>query len=89
MRRAGTKHLARLRLPLSTIQFYGRWGGMSVLAFVEGAMEESGGLLCLEHTWEELKDQLVVAVDALSAPLPHPSSAEVTALDLDQIVTRI
>ena len=35
---------------------------MSVLANVE-----SQRLLCLEPTWEELTDQLVVAVDALSA----------------------
>ena len=31
-----------------------------VLARVEEAMKESEGLLGLEPTWEELKDQLVV-----------------------------
>ena len=46
------EHLARLRLPLSRIQFYGLWCGMSVLAYVEEAMEESEGLLCLEPTWQ-------------------------------------
>ena len=45
----------------------------------------------LEPTWEELKDQLVVAVDFLSTSLPPTSSAQVTALDLDtdQVVTKI
>ena len=59
---------------------------MYVLAFVEGATNESEGLLGLEPTREELKDQFVVAVDALSVPLPPTSSARVTALDLDQMV---
>ena len=62
---------------------------MSVLASVEEAMEESEGLLGLELTWEELKNQLVVAVDALSVSLPPTSSAQVTALYLDQMVTKI
>ena len=72
LRRAGAKRLERLRLPLSRIQFNGRWAGMSVLANVEEEMWESEGPLCLEHTWEELADQLVVAVDALSASVPPP-----------------
>ena len=59
--------------------------GMSFLACVEEAMEESAGLLLLEPTWEELKDELVVVVDALSASLPPTSSAQVTALDRDHI----
>ena len=62
---------------------------MSVLASVQEAMEESEGLLGLELTWEELKNQLVVAVDALSVSLPPTSSAQVTALYLDQMVTKI
>ena len=51
---------------------------MSVLACVD-----------VEPTWEELKDQLMVAVDALSVSLPPTSSAQVTAQDLDQIFTKI
>ena len=60
--------------------------GMYVLGYVEGATNESEGLLGLEPTREELKDQFVVAVDALSVPLPPTSSARVTALDLDEMV---
>ena len=47
-----------LRLPVSGIQFHGRWNGMSVLAHVKEPMVESEGLLGLEPTWEGLKDQL-------------------------------
>ena len=83
------QHLARMRLLLSRILLCSRWGGMSVLASVEEAMEESEGLLGLEPTWKELKDQLVVAVDALSVSLLPTSSAQVTALYLDQMVTKI
>ena len=61
---------------------------MSVLAYVEEDMWESEGLLCLEPTWEELADQLVVAVDALSASVPPTSSAQVTALALVQAIER-
>ena len=49
----------------------------------------SEGLLGLEPTWEKLKDQHVVAEDALSASVPSTSSAQVTALDLDQMVANI
>ena len=50
-RSAGAKHLARLRLPQSRTQFYHRWGGLSVLAHVEDAVEESEALLGLDATW--------------------------------------
>ena len=89
MRRAGAKHLAILRLLLSRLQFYGRWSGQSVLACVEEATEESECLLGLEPTWEALKVQCLVAVDALPVSSPPTSSAQVAALDLDQMVTKI
>ena len=56
-----------------------------MLANVEEDTWESEGVLCLERTWEELTDQLVVAVDALSASMPTTSSAQVTALVLVQV----
>ena len=60
---------------------------MYVLAFVEGATNESESLLGLEPMREELKDQLVVAVDALSVALPPTSSARVTAVDFYQMAS--
>ena len=53
-RRSGAKHLARLGLPLVRIQFYGRWGGPSVLGYVEEA-EESPGLRGLGPSWDETR----------------------------------
>ena len=61
---------------------------MSALAYVKQDMWEFEGLLCLEPTWEELTDQLVVAVDALSASMATTSSAQVTALALVQAIER-
>ena len=61
---------------------------MPVQACVEEAKEESQVLLGLEPTWEELKDQLVLSMDALSASAPHTSPAQVTALDLEKLSRR-
>ena len=41
MRRSGAKHLARTGVPLSKIQWMGRWGSSAVLAYVEEAAEEA------------------------------------------------
>ena len=59
-------------------------GGRSVVANVEEAMEESESLVGLEPTWEEMKDQLLVALDALSVAI-LTFTAQVTALDLDNL----
>ena len=48
MRRSGAKELARRGLALSRIQWYGRWGSPTVLAYVEEALEESAELRGLE-----------------------------------------
>ena len=51
-------------------------------------MEESEDLRGLEPTFEGLKDQLLVAVDALSVSLPLTSSARVTVLDVGKKLSR-
>ena len=61
-RRSGAKHLARLGLPLARIQFYGRWGGPSVLGYVEEAMEESPSLRGFEPSWDEMQCFLSQAI---------------------------
>ena len=43
----------------------------------------------MEPTWEELKDQPLVAADAVSVSLPPTSFVQVTALDHDKFVTNI
>ena len=52
-------------------------------------MEECGYLRCLEPIWEELKDQLLVAVDAFCKSLPFTSSTQVSVFDLDRVVAKV
>ena len=73
IRRAGAKRVARLRLPSSGNQFCGRWRGMSVLAFVEEAMEESEDLLGLDtlgKSWQINLRLLVAPCQHLCHPRP-------------------
>ena len=41
LRRSGAKHLARIGVPLHWIQFAGRWGGATVMIYVEEALQEA------------------------------------------------
>ena len=81
--KAGVKHLAILQELLSRIQFHRPRKIRFCLSFVEEAMEECEDVRGLEPTWEELKDQPLVAVDALSKSLLFTSSTHASIFDHD------
>ena len=58
MRRSGAKDLARRGVPLSRVQWFGRWGSPTVLAYVEEALEESPELRGMEASWDEIRADL-------------------------------
>ena len=80
MRSAPAKRLARLKLPLSRIQFYVPWSGVSLWAFVEEAVEESEDVRGLEHV-----GRAEGSTYGCCGFLPLTSSARVTFLDLDKM----
>ena len=75
MRRSGAKCLARSGVPLSKIQWMGRWGSSAVLAYVEEAAEEApeGVVGAVGPSWEEVREQVV---DMLRAGGPSRLQAD-------------
>ena len=67
MRRSGAKELARRGLPLSRIQWYGRWGSAAVLGYVEEAAEECSELRGPEATWDEVRVELATVIRATTS----------------------
>ena len=65
MRRSGAKDLARRGVPLSRVQWFGRWGSPTVLAYVEEALEESPELRGMEASWDEIRADLAEVLRAI------------------------
>jgi hypothetical protein len=85
MRRSGAKALARRGFSLSRIQYFGRWGGPTVMIYVEEALDESAELRGAEASWEEVKlemAKLVREAQRFGGPLAGPDTGHQSMLQL-------
>ena len=67
MRRSGAKALARQGTPLARIQWFGRWGGPTVLIYVDEVTQETNDYHDIDATWDDVKCDIARLLQRMKA----------------------